>query len=136
MDLQADYNTAKVRGGPQAAERGVHTEEGGAGPDPAFLHVSGCAGCWLPGPAAGKGPVGWAGTDASGAALVCVSTPRAGWRGGGRGKPDLIHAALGPLEEGGSDLGSPRQGDTPGHVQADAGGHENGPPLPQQQPGQ
>lgn len=72
-----------------------------------------------------------------------MSTPRAGWADR-TGSPDSFHtavgpcrghSALGPLEAGDSDLTSPRQGDPPGHVQADTGGHEDGPPLPQQQPG-
>lgn len=70
VDLQADYNTAKVRGSPQETEGSL--AQGKA--CPAHLYVSGGAGCWLPGPVAGAGPAGWAGVDASRVPLGPVST--------------------------------------------------------------
>lgn len=44
VDLQADYNTAKVRGGPLVAGRGIHTETGGMEPDHAHLCFQGVLG--------------------------------------------------------------------------------------------
>lgn len=44
VDLQADYNTAKVRGGPPAAGRGVCSGVGGVEPDPAHLCFQGALG--------------------------------------------------------------------------------------------
>lgn len=79
VDLQADYNTAKVRGSPQefgTGGGGKHREGGLAQGKacPAHLYVSGGAGCWLPGAVAGAGPAGWAGVDASRVPLGPVST--------------------------------------------------------------
>lgn len=109
--------------------------------------VTGCAGRWLPGLAAGPGPAGWAGTNTSGAPLVLVSAPpgwverarqAAGWDrqpAPALHLPGLPAGALGPLGEGSSDSGFPWQGGAPGLLQADPGGHTGGPALPQQQPG-
>lgn len=111
------------------------TGVGGVGLDPACLCVSGCAGRWSPGTAAGAGSAEWAGADAARTALGRVSALRTWGRGGTSGLSSALPHAPRALDKVALIHTTPEQTGAPGHVQADPGGHQDQPPLPWQQPG-